>query len=428
MKSHALLEREFDLDVSISMLTEFIQSEFINFTLNYEGDLSKTYFCKFEDLDGVKSTGMGKGYGKQSIASALSEAIEHYYYENDTSPSINLEIPSCHSEAWFARGSPNFKAIVGDKKISIDHYTYCNVRDESKLYYPAFLGNPSYRPTTIDEKNTLEKYSLIRYSCNTGTASGMTYHEALLHGILECIERDSIGMSLINNIIKKEPDPIKVFDRETLPEDILGKISEIEGELSCEIKIYNITTDLLVPTVLTSLTKDDGGVFFGSGSSLYLDYAVERSLMESVQCVHGQIRHGFHYPKPTSIIPLNDLPKYTKCFMDRGYFVYKDKEIMESYSCLLKANADRFDRTLSVEGQVDLLCRMLHKNSDVEVFARDVYRSDKKNSPFVVQALLPSLERFYLVASGLYVLPSARGESAACNKSKQTGTVNCAVV
>ena len=411
MKSQAYLERRYGVDEAVFKLISIIDKNFTKYSLSEVGLTSKTYFCEIEDEFGVTSSGIGKGNGEQSKASALAEALEHYYYENDNSTRIQREI-SIDKFKWFESGSPDFSKIINNKKITFDCYTYNNIFDLNEVIeYPCFLSTPNnYDPSSSSEKRSIESLSLIRYSCNSGTASGLTQDDADLHAILELVERDAISIMLLESVISNNPKPVMKIDFSSAPQDLKFLISSIERELDGVIEIFDMTSDISVPSILVSLTlKIDGARFFGSGSSIFFEYAIERAIQEALQCANSQERLGFYRPIPKAGIDAIGLPKYTRCFMNKGYFLYRGGESLVHFIDLKEKYIIDKNKYLTSGLQIKYLSKRLLDTINASIYRRNISQIDE--DLYVTQVVIPELERFYLVTAGLYVSPSRRGYS-----------------
>jgi ribosomal protein S12 methylthiotransferase accessory factor len=353
---------------------------------------------------------MGKGFGEQSMASAIAEAIEHYFYQNDNSKVFEREVGINLSPSWFSEGSPNFSEILLDKSIVLDHILLENILHDERVYYPAFLSNPNYLSKNPNQAIDLEKYSLTRYSCNSGIASGLNRSEATLHGLLELIERDAIGMLLLSTIISKKPKAVNIIDNNSLPAGYRKIITQMKFEFGGDVELFDITSEFGIPTVLASLKiLNSGALYFGSGSSLFLEYALERALLEAAQCFHAQLKHKLPLPIPPSFSLVNDSPKYVQCYMDRGIFAYQGGEQVVDYSILKNRNHREAEaQHLDAGEQVKYLAKIL-KLKGIDVYSRVIFDDQNDSGVCVIQVASPKLERFYLLASGLHILPAQRG-------------------
>ncbi len=107
------------------------------------------------------------------------------------------------------------------------------------------------------------------------------------------------------------------------------------------------------------------------------------------------------------------LPKYTKCYMDKGFFFHQGGKINQSYNELLSDFSISDITNLSVSNQLDYLCNYLRSDLKMNVYERTLFSSSEKESDlgvWVKQVVIPKLERFYLVIGGHFVLPAKRGQ------------------
>ena len=128
---------------------------------------------------------------------------------------------------------------------------------------------------------------LFRSNTN-GLASGNTIEEAILHGLLEVIERDSLSIAEYTRNPGKE---IVLTENDGLNYTLKRKL-EIAG---INVKVWLLDSDIDIPTVVTALDdtvlKDPALLVMGAGSHLTPEIAVTRALTEAAQSRVVQI-HG----------------------------------------------------------------------------------------------------------------------------------------
>ena len=120
-----------------------------------------------------------------------------------------------------------------------------------------------------------------------GLASGNTWHEAVLHGLLERVERDAcvlwnVGDPACRHARRIDPDSI---EDEGIRE-MLEKIFSADFDLA----LFDVTSDLAVASIVALLRPkgDDGSLRYvdltmGAGASLSPDVAAARAISEAVQ-------------------------------------------------------------------------------------------------------------------------------------------------
>jgi len=400
----ASAERYVPVLKALDICNIIISSLNLKIELYKEGIELESYFCELSDKHGYMTSGMGKGLGLQSQASAIFEALEHYFHEIDNPKLSKIEY-TLKNDCGLANSSLSLEKFC-NIKTPIEFYSteYVSLRNSNRstFFFPIFLTDVNYSPRTQEEVIWLDNMGLKRYSTNSGTASGVNLEESLLHGLLELIERDSIGIELFNTVISKVSLPVRILNLEKLPIQINTIISVVESEANGKVTIYDITTNLGVPVYLSEL-KVKGKKYFGSGASLNSTYALERSILESLQVFHANsfIKRGLMGEESKQINIL--LPQYAKAYLENGVFEYSGGE---SY---VNIQQNGLVATGSVKEQLDYLVELLFANG-IPVYSRVI--KDVKFNDFVVsQVIAPKLERFHLISHGLPVAPGFRAKS-----------------
>lgn len=128
---------------------------------------------------------------------------------------------------------------------------------------------------------------LMRSNTN-GLASGNTIEEAVLHGLLEVIERDALSIAEYTRNPGKE---IALTEKDGLNYKLKRKMEEA----GINVKLWLLDSDIDIPTVVTALDdlvlKDPALLVMGAGSHLSPEIAVTRALTEAAQSRVVQI-HG----------------------------------------------------------------------------------------------------------------------------------------
>ncbi|TDA37615.1 MAG: YcaO-related McrA-glycine thioamidation protein [Candidatus Methanomethylicota archaeon] len=127
---------------------------------------------------------------------------------------------------------------------------------------------------------------LFRTNTN-GLATGNVIEEAILHGLLEVIERDAWSLFELGVIKGKDLQ----VDHCNLAGELLRKFRDA----SVQVYIKNITSDIGIPTIAVAIddevTKDPALLSLGVGSHLVPEVALVRALTEAAQSrlttIHG---------------------------------------------------------------------------------------------------------------------------------------------
>jgi len=119
-------------------------------------------------------------------------------------------------------------------------------------------------------------------SCSNGNAAGNTLEEAVLHGICELIERDSVAIWWYNRLVRPR------VNWERFNDPFFQKLSSEYEALGREFWVLDITSDLQIPVfVALSKNKETGKeVLFGFGCHHNPKIAISRALTEMNQCLH----------------------------------------------------------------------------------------------------------------------------------------------
>lgn len=128
---------------------------------------------------------------------------------------------------------------------------------------------------------------LMRSNTN-GLASGNTIEEAILHGLLEVIERDALSIA---EYTRNPGTEIELTEKDGLNYKLKRKMEDA----GVPVKLWLLDSDIDIPTVVTALDdnvlKDPALLVMGAGSHLSPEIAVTRALTEAAQSRVVQI-HG----------------------------------------------------------------------------------------------------------------------------------------
>jgi ribosomal protein S12 methylthiotransferase accessory factor len=114
---------------------------------------------------------------------------------------------------------------------------------------------------------------------SNGCASGSTFEEAVLQGLLELVERDSCAMWWYNRV--RRP----AFDLRTFDSAILRRLERFCADRRRGLTVLDATTDLGIPVAIAlSWSLETGNsIALGLGAHLDVGVAIDRALAEVVQ-------------------------------------------------------------------------------------------------------------------------------------------------
>jgi ribosomal protein S12 methylthiotransferase accessory factor len=227
----------------------------------------------------------GKGITREHAkASAMMEGFERYSAEKQDCDEVVIatldEIGSFGK--YIDPVSLNLPKMYEKANINDMPLEWTLSRDlisNEDYYIPT---NAIYHPYLHD--NDVE--SLFKSNTN-GLASGNILEEAILHGMLEVIERDAWSIFELTHKNYAQID-LKSIESETV-NDIVERF-ESNG---IKIKLMDFTADVKIPTIAASaddtVTKDAGLLTLGMGTHLDPEVAILRALTEVAQSRATQI-------------------------------------------------------------------------------------------------------------------------------------------
>ena len=235
--------------------------------------------------EGAISIYGGKGISKDHAkASAMMEGFERYSAERQDSDETIIATPNEIGRYgdYIDPKSLNLPKDFEKKDISDINLEWSKSKD-------IISGNEYYIPTNaIFHPYASDSNAESLFKSNTnGLASGNILDEAILHGMLEVIERDAWS---IFELTHKNYAQIDIESIES--ELILDIINKFESE-GIKIKLMDFTADIKIPTIAASaddtITKDAGLLTLGMGTHLDPEVAILRALTEVAQSRATQI-------------------------------------------------------------------------------------------------------------------------------------------
>ena len=235
--------------------------------------------------DGAVSIYGGKGISKDHAkASAMMEGFERYSAEKqDCDETITASLDEISDLGnYIDPVSLNLPKDFKKEAIKLMQLEWSISKDiiSGEDYY--IPTNAVYHPYIHDN----QVQSLFKSNTN-GLASGNILEEAILHGMLEVIERDAWSIFELTHKNYAQID-LDSIESETV-NDVIEKF-ESEG---IKIKLMDFTADVKIPTIAASaddtVTKDAGLLTLGMGTHLDPEVAVLRALTEVAQSRATQI-------------------------------------------------------------------------------------------------------------------------------------------
>jgi thioglycine synthase len=239
---------------------------------------------------GAISIYSGKGSTEQRARiSAVMESFERCLAER---PGINANIAGGISAPAlvesYAKARENFNVMDPKALLLPQPYTPQSLLEWVGAYdlvnrEEVFVSaNAVYHP--YDAPGQCQKLFL---SNTNGLASGNVIEEAVLHGLLEVIERDAISTAQFTRNLGKEI----VLTEE---DGYLYELSRRFKDAEIELKIWLVPNDTGIPSVIAATDdvrlKDPALLVMGAGSHLKPEIAVARAVTEAAQSRVVQIQ------------------------------------------------------------------------------------------------------------------------------------------
>ncbi len=240
---------------------------------------------------GAISIYSGKGANETNARiSAIMESFERCLAEQ---PEISTNLPGILLDAertndTYESLSENYPALYPGTLLlpqplpdsaNIEWVMGYDLINDIEVFVPA---NAVFHPY-----NPMDGNKLFRSNTN-GLASGNTIEEAVLHGLLEVIERDALSIAEFTRNPGKE---IVLSENDGLNYGLKRKMEET----GIKVKVWLLDSDVDIPTVVAALDdtvlKDPALLVMGAGAHLSPEIAVTRALTEAAQSRVVQI-HG----------------------------------------------------------------------------------------------------------------------------------------
>lgn len=241
--------------------------------------------------DGAISIYSGKGVNEiNARISAIMESFERCLAEQ---PEVSINLSGIELNAERVTGTyesliESYPALYPDALLlpqplaeftSLEWVMGYDLMNDIEVFVPANAVFHPYGPQMGNQ--------IFRSNTN-GLASGNTIEEAVLHGLLEVVERDALSIAEFTRNPGKE---IMLSESDGLNYELKTRMEEA----GIVVKLWLLESDVDIPTVVAALDdsvlKDPALLVMGAGAHLKPDIAVTRALTEAAQSRVVQI-HG----------------------------------------------------------------------------------------------------------------------------------------
>ena len=383
--------------------------------------LNHTYVARhhfvsmFDDLDNLRKNLSGRSAGKgrtdsQARASGFCEAIERYsgVFQGDElrerGSFLGMGDRAIHPndcmnfsehqyktrEEWNAQCHGWFQKVPEpfDQEREIDWTPVWSLTHQTFKYLPTaycYYGYPqAHAPDCWADSN--------------GCAAGNTIEEAILQGLMEVVERDSIALWWYNRLQKPQVD-LDSFD-----DPYVHQLKQYYQQLGRTLWVLDITSDLNIPTFAAISSRMDHPVediILGYGTHLDAQLALGRALTEVNQVLPSVLSTKedgtTQYPHQTDPLALEWWQ--TAILSDNPYLIPDSTKPSKGYA------------SYSTESRENLLddikwCQQLIQNRNMELLILDQTRPDVELN--VVKVIVPGMRHMWkrLGQGRLYSAPA----------------------
>lgn len=334
---------------------------------------------------------------EHAMVKAIGEAIERYSLSVYKSSNFICETFENIKNAAL---SPSGIVAFSKHQMKTSKFRNFRVDDHSKLYwtigYSIFKEKCLFVPAQlVYVPYRYKNEKIIRLPITTGAASGSSLTGALIRGICEVVERDAYIINYLNKL------PGKLVNINELDNKNINKMLAEYRNCDIEVYVFDITTDLNIPTMMCILIdRSKEGPAVSVGLKCHLDpYEAIIGCLEEAQHARPWIRAMMINGKPM----LENTKKKMKLIStvkDRG-ILWSDVNMINKLDFWLKKNKyikikNKFSYSQSAIKNLRLLLNIL-KNKVSDIIYVDVTTRDVRETGFkVVKVIIPELQPLYL--------------------------------
>lgn len=333
--------------------------------------------------DGGVSIYAGKGAKKeQAKASAMMEGFERYSAEKQMIDETNSKIANTQEMTDEKFIQPNdlilsneVKDLDFEKENSLEWTLATDISTEEEYYIPSNAIFHPYIP-----KNSVAT-AIFKGNTN-GLASGNVLEEAVLHGMLEVIERDAWSIFELTKRNKKE------IAIEQIENPLINSLLDKFKKESIDIKLMDLTADIDIPTIAATaddtVLQDPALLTLGVGTHLNPEIAVLRALTEVAQSRATQI-HGTR--EDTSRAVFMRKAGYIRMKkMNKHYFNDESEENTIDITDIKDKSAE------SLKKDIEITTKELKNNGLDKILFKDLTR--KEIGVNVARVVIPGTENY----------------------------------
>lgn len=349
------------------------------------------------DQNITKHTGSGFSFFSDNLAQVkcLSEAYERlacdtFDINSFTKSSFNeFRLKEALNPVVFYPFSQEQKEIIETDQLRLTK--------NDKFYWTEVLSYPGRKEYCVPAQLVYTKFidkneKIIRFPISTGAAANFSLDSALYGGICEIVERDSFMIAYLNKVCRCKLDLTSIKNSK-----IQFLINKARRYL-IDVNIFDITTDLNIPSFLTVVIDKSGyglAVSTGLKADLNSDKAIEGSLQEAFHT-----RSWIRSCVESGDLNVNIKTNQIKTIKDRGAFWFNIKRIIDIEFFLNLEPQTYMPKKLtngsSEKSKLDVISKIIMA-AGMKIYYKDLTLDQLKRFGYwIVKVLVPELQPLYL--------------------------------
>lgn len=222
----------------------------------------------------------GKGLDEEAArVSAVMEAVERVVA---TEPGCSKQVSTAADHVCGGQRVHTLNGLIARHQAPLRHDEPVAWVDADDLSTGGRISLP-FDALDFDRTRLSPRY----WQSSDGLASGNTRDEAILHGLLERVERDALALWSVS---RREFRFTRRIDPQHLKSAALIELLSTIRMAGLQLALFDITTDLGIPCVAALLAPDDQShtiryaeLTLGAGAALEPEAAIIRAVLETVQ-------------------------------------------------------------------------------------------------------------------------------------------------
>lgn len=404
-----LRHRKYQLDRALELAVESAAHLKVGLsitTIRETGDLITLLCHAHAQQQQIAFRGAGTGKSKQAKIRAVMEALEdcllYQSMSHLTHPHIKLFTSENVPLNTMANNDEMLPAFLQNNEYRSARFPWIALQALNKeiFYYPVGLFFP-HAAHNENYNQTISHRQLCQYANTTGLALGLSIAEATLHGLHDWIERDAYGLFILHTIIKKKL-PIRLVDKNSLPDEVRHEINIIEETHHDELFVIDITTNLTIPAFLVSFSKQPVPVQpSGLGASLDKQTALLHALHEALQA-RDRYNQNTIDSRYETLAQFSNQPILLKAF--KCDLLHHIKH--HSIDIIDWQKINSFSIPTDLDAQIELINQVL-EHHHLTFYTQTLWQHD--NGLTLSYVLIPEIETFGTIREGIYTPIKKRG-------------------